>query len=75
MTSDPPVVADLPDEGEFFLVPVGASSFPRGPCAQNFFGGNLLIARSDSGDDLDPSLVHRLETGGLHVSTLRALLT
>ena len=25
MTSDPPVVADLPDEGEFFLVPVGAN--------------------------------------------------
>jgi hypothetical protein len=25
------------------------------------FTGNLLIVRSDSGDDLDPSLVHRLE--------------
>jgi hypothetical protein len=25
VTSDPPVVADLPDEGEFFLVPVGAN--------------------------------------------------
>jgi hypothetical protein len=25
------------------------------------FAGNLLIVRSDPGDDLDPSLVHRLE--------------
>jgi hypothetical protein len=25
VTSDPPVVADLPDEGEFVLVPVGAN--------------------------------------------------
>ena len=25
VTRDPPVVADLPDEGEFFLVPVGAN--------------------------------------------------
>ena len=29
MTSDPPVVADLPDEGEFFLVPVGANPPPH----------------------------------------------
>ena len=25
------------------------------------FAGNLLIVRSDSGDDFDPSLMHRLE--------------
>jgi len=25
------------------------------------FAGNLLIVRSDSGDDLDPSFVHRLQ--------------
>ena len=29
--------------------------------AQNFLRENLLIARSDPGNDLDPSLVHRLE--------------
>ena len=28
---------------------------------QNFLRENLLIARSDPGNDLDPSLVHRLE--------------
>ena len=32
--------------------------------------GNLLIARSDSGDDLDPSLVHRLEPLGLLLGIL-----
>jgi hypothetical protein len=32
-----------------------------GPGAQNLVAEILLITRSDSGDDLDPSLVHRLE--------------
>jgi hypothetical protein len=31
VTSDLPVVADLPDEGEFFLVPVGANQPPTSP--------------------------------------------
>ena len=39
----------------------GPDPGPRlGPGAQNLFAGNLLIVRSDSGDDLDPSLVHLL---------------
>jgi hypothetical protein len=33
----------------------------RTACPEFFFAGNLLIVRSDPGDDLDPSLVHRLE--------------
>jgi hypothetical protein len=34
------------------------------------FAGKLLIARSDPRDDLDPRLVHRLETRGLHLGIL-----
>jgi hypothetical protein len=33
---------------------------PFGELAEPF-AGNLLIVRSDSGDDIDPSLVYRLE--------------
>jgi hypothetical protein len=35
-----------------------------------FSSGNLLIVRSDPRDDLDPRLVHRLETRGLHLGIL-----
>jgi len=38
--------------------------------AQNFLRENLLIARSDPGNDLDPSLVHRLEPLGLLLGVL-----
>jgi hypothetical protein len=33
----------------------------HGPHAQSSFAGNLLIVRSDPGDDLDPGLVDRPE--------------
>ena len=48
MTSDPPVAADLPDEGAFFLVPVGANS-PRRGAAQAPVNALLLRAAGQVG--------------------------
>ena len=42
---------------------------PRTACRE-FLRGNLLIVRSDPGDDLDPSLVHRLEPFSLLLGVL-----
>jgi hypothetical protein len=42
----------------------------HGPRAQNSLTGNLLMVHLDSGDDLHPSLVHRLEPLGFHLGIL-----
>ena len=62
MTSDPPVVADLPDEGEFFLDPVGAnpprwvSAATLRPARQGSLPDGLLQLRLEriqaAGDDV-----------------------
>jgi hypothetical protein len=49
VTSDPPVVADLPDEGEYFLVPVGANPPPASchrPTFETPLGITLRLKRN-----------------------------